>query len=200
MTRYFYDRGVAIKEGYRISEEIDKSSFKRPVCEWHKNIFIDKNKKFIKDREYLLNNVTKLKNEAYNFSCYEMEGEFRRSYLGQGRFKTSLLNKNKTNKLIAKTYKVNKLFNLNNKITLKELIKKDKLNKRGIYCYVEKQENTVYTLRDLTVANKDEIYNIELNNFYDIAGKVIYINISKKDDIYKVNQIQHVTNGYTLVN
>lgn len=194
MTRYLYNREVAVKEGYRSSTEINKDSFKRPVAQWNKNKLNPNASKYIENRKYLLNHITRLKEE--NIIKTDCEGEFSKSNFGSSRFREDrpMVNKSKVIR------KIDEIYNLENKVNLKELIKLSDTEKRSICCYVEKQHGYIYTLRDLATINKDEVYEVKLDGLYDVVAKAVYINLSKKNGDYKVNKIQSKTSGKMIKN
>lgn len=174
MTTVRFTREVAVKEGLRGSTEIDKSSFKRPTLLCRYEEF--KNKNFHRTRETLLDNVAKKHNNN------KVDGSFGFTYLTlSGR------DSPKTQAIISKYY------DQFNKIWLRDAIETSSFKKKTIWVYVEEQDGNVYTFREMTNRNKDVVYDIDLGKFYDIAGKIAFINLSKKNGVYKVNQIIDVS-------
>lgn len=197
MTRYMYNRGVAVKEGYRSSAIIDKGCFKRPVTKWYKGAINSNSQKYMKEREKTLDFITRLKKEGHrvNDPRYDEEG-FMRTIFGYFNFG----NYPDTNNNSRHAKQIDKIYCHKISISLKELTEVLNVKKRGIHCYVEKQNGLIYTLRDLSSWDKDEVYEIKLDKFYDIVGKAIYANITKVNGNYKVNILLLRKNGVILKN
>lgn len=196
MAKYIYNREIAVKEGYRESAEISKGHFKRPVAIWHRDIIEKKSNNFDKEREKLLNNITKLKAEVPYRSNIDDKSEFIRTGFHYGNFRHNISYPNNSNGM----RKTSDPFSYENNISISELINSTSINKKRISCYAEKQNGYMYTLRDISKTNKDSIHEIELDGFYDIVGKEVFINISKKDGVYKVNQILYRIGGLVIKN
>lgn len=168
MTKITYSRAVAVEEGFRKSVEIDKSCMKRPVLT---HLYADyKNKDFYKEREELLNNVT-------TFSNGKVERSFKRGFR---------MLKGKDPKMASVIKKMN---DINKPINLDDAVSLESFSNKTLYVYIEKQEGNIYTARNIPGLSMEQIYDLDLGNFYEIAGRLVYINLSKKNNVYKVNQI-----------
>ena len=168
MITVVYSREVAVKEGFRESAEINKEDFKRPVLIHLRADYEAKD--FYKKREEMLNGVTKIEKNVV-----------KRSFLNGSLILCTDKHSNK--KLISA------IWNTKKKIGLKEVIQLDNFKDRTIYVYIEKQDGSIYTARNIEGLNKDQVFDIKLDGLYDIAGRLVYINLDKKNGVYKVNQI-----------
>lgn len=75
-------------------------------------------------------------------------------------------------------------------IELSELDTLKNFKKKTIHVYVEKQDNNIYTLREFKMYSQPVIREIKIeNSFYDIAGKTVHINLSRKKGVYTVHYI-----------
>lgn len=78
----------------------------------------------------------------------------------------------------------------NDEIALEDIDKLKDFKKKTVSVYVEKQHDNTYTLREYKVASLNVIKEIKIENgFYDIAGKIVNINLTKQNDKYTVNYI-----------
>lgn len=65
--------------------------------------------------------------------------------------------------------------------------------KNSTFCvYVEKQHNNIYSLRNLYSDLVDDVVEVELEEFIDIVGKALFINMDKKDGKCKVNSVLRI--------
>lgn len=168
MIKVVYSREVAVKEGFRKSAEINKGDFKRPFLTHSYGDY--KAKDFNQTREAILNGVTKIVNDKMQRSFQNV---------------SMLLCTSNSN--VKKS--ISKIWDSVKKINVAEAIELDSFKNRTIYVYVEKQNGSIYTVKNIAGLDKDQIYDIHLGDFYDIAGKLVYINLNKKHGEYKVNQI-----------
>ena len=164
-----YSRETAVDEGLRTTSEINKGYFKRPALRMlKKNISFGKIDKYrITTHEEAINKMLRLPSQIKYGSTRLFE----------------YFNHDKTNYKLAE-----KLFDNFETITLKEVDELGSFKNKTVYGYIEKQHNNIYTIRNLTKV-LDNVIDIQLNEFYDIAGKAVLFNLSKKNGIYKVNHI-----------
>lgn len=76
----------------------------------------------------------------------------------------------------------------NSNIILEDAVASEGFKKKSMYVYVEKQHNNVYTLRCLN-KNIPTFADINLGDFYDIAGRSVLINLTKSKGLYKINKM-----------
>lgn len=164
MMTYSFSREIAVKEGLRESVDIDKGMLKRPFLTIKSKV--DRFEKEQIDRR--LEKV--LASEPANIK--EMKVLIRTENTDR-----------KDQKQIDKWLKDKRL------IKVRELGKIDSFKNRVLLVYVEEQYRSNYRLRDVTERKIDGIAEIELDGFHDIAGRMVYINLDKKNGRYKVNKI-----------
>lgn len=166
-----YSRETAVEEGLRFTTEINKGYFKRPALRMLKKnitITIGKNKRFIgTTHELAINKTLELPSQIKYGSTRLFE----------------YFNHDKTKFKLAE-----RLFDNFETITLKEVDELGSFKSKTVYGYIEKQHNNIYTIRNLNNV-LDNVIDIQLNEFYDIAGKAVLFSLSKKNGICKVHHI-----------
>lgn len=167
-----YSRETAVEEGLRTSTEIDKSYFKRPAFRMLKKNTV----------RYGHGNYTNYEHQTAMEKVLQLP-----SKLVHGR--THVTSYIKDDKQKAKL--VESLLNKKNFISINDLKELESFKKKTINVYVEKQHNNIYTLRDFATALV-YVAEVNLREFYDIAGKVVLINLSKEKGAYKVHYVLNV--------
>lgn len=160
LETFKFSREDAVREGYRSSVEISKEYFKRPLLKIYRKKHYSSN----------LNAVNNIYKEipcrlSYAVNVYEY-------------FKGDIEKKKEYN-MINKTGMA---------MLLKDLAATNSFKNKTIYVYIEKQHNGIYALRELR--GKDNyITDIDFDKFYNIVGKIAFINLNKSKGEYKINRI-----------
>lgn len=161
-----FDREAAMKEGLRKSTEIDKGYLKRPILRFLRKKTHPETRDAIKR---IYNNIP---------SDIRYMGIYIDSYFNNDKKRLKDLDKVKS---------------CGSNITLVEALNMKSFKKKSFLIYVEKQFNQIYSIRDLR-SLIPFIAELNLGEFYDIAGKVIIINLSKSNNVYRVNKVVKLIN------
>lgn len=163
MKTYKFSRETAVEKGYRKDVKINKERFKRPFLTIKKNLTQEEKEQYEKFKEIAMNKKPEVDISYLDIITTPFNG------IGKEELKIK---------------KDSKKF-----ITLNELKTLDNFKDRTLYVYVEGQYKTNYELRSILRSDMNEIVEINLGEFYDIAGRIVYINLDKNNGEYKIKKI-----------
>ncbi|MCK9470650.1 MAG: hypothetical protein M0Q88_02725 [Bacilli bacterium] len=169
-----YNREIAVKEGYRNSVEINKSYFKRPRMIVNKEgLIVSKGEETLERKiENKLASITQIFDGVIMSVIPSLvketvtHNEYKKSRV-RGKWATTKFQK---------------------EITIEKALELENFKDKTIFCYVEKQYNNKYDICPAG-SKRGDAYEIELDGFYNIAGREIYINLDKIDGKFKVREV-----------
>lgn len=171
-----YTRELAVEEGVRNNTRLDKGFMKRPsITVYRKKVSGVRSGKTGEK-------ITYTKNNKGDFNSLGLKNPLEISHHREGVYRFI------KNTGIGREKTIEKLVSKKRKGEFSLLMNSDDFKNKSFYLYIEKQHGNTYTVRSITEKGT-LVCDIDLGQYYDIAGKVVLINLSKKDGRFQVRQI-----------
>lgn len=170
-----FNREIALENGLRESIQLDKGCTKRPATK----IF----KKRVSSRKVVdgSGRIEYITNGLQNFNYLGVRDILDPNSYREGPF-------DYFKGIPAKEGIADRLVKAKSKGYLKDIEDGKDFSKKTFYAYCEKQHKNTYTLRDFW-AKELVVKDIDLSDFYDIAGRAVMISMSRKQGKVQVHQI-----------
>lgn len=171
--REVFTREVAVEKGMREEVIVDEGFMKRPV-----NIVYRKkaeNPKYNngEDRIRYVNNSKEFYTMAKQYDLLSHKESYRKA-LAEHKEKQEQIDK------------------LGRRMEPLSLLASNKsFKKRTFVVYVEKQHGNICTLRDIRF-NEIKTFDIDLGEYHDLAGRVVVIEASRKNEVIEVRKVTKV--------